>query len=73
MPSGNDYRSRMERARQEQYVSDMNHMLSTNLQGLRSRINGLIGDAQTTEPARAAIMRVLAGRIFNQCAALADP
>lgn len=71
-PSGNDYRSRMERARQEQYVSDMNHTLTTSLQGLSTQISLLIDRAQETEPVRAAIMSVLAGRVFSQCASL-DP
>jgi len=71
-PSGNDYRSRMERARQEQYVNDMSHTLTTSLQGVSTQISQLIERSQETEPVRAAIMSVLAGRVFSQCASL-DP
>lgn len=66
-PSGNDYRSRMERAKQEQYAHDMNHTLSVGLQGTRTQMNILIEDAEKTDPVRAAVMSVLAQRIFNQC------
>ncbi|HEV2422893.1 MAG TPA: hypothetical protein VGS59_14370 [Candidatus Acidoferrales bacterium] len=73
-PSGNDYRSRVERAKQEQYAHDMNHTLSVGLQGTSTQMNALIGDAQKTDPVRAAVMSVLARRIFNQCADLSyDP
>jgi hypothetical protein len=72
-PSGNDYHSRMERARQEQYFNDMNHTLTTSLQGLSTQISQLIERSQETEPVRAAIMSVLAGRVFSQCASLIDP
>ena len=71
-PTGNDYRSRYERARQEQYEDNMNRTISIGVQNAAAQINGLIGDAGGREPVRAAIMRVLAGRIFNQCANL-DP
>jgi superfamily I DNA/RNA helicase len=33
----------------------------------------MIDEAQQTEPVRAAIMRVLAQRIFDQCASSYDP
>ena len=73
-PSGNDYRSSVEGAKQEQYAEDMNHTLSTSLQGTGTQMNILIEDAQKTDPVRAAIMSVLAQRIFNQCADLSyDP
>lgn len=72
-PTGNDYRSRYERAKQEHYENDMNRTLSMAVLGAVTQINRLIEDADESEPARAAIMRVLAGRIFNQCASLVDP
>ena len=72
-PTGNDYRSRYERARQEQYEDNMNRTLSIGVQNAAAQISRLIDDADEREPVRAAVMRVLAGRIFNQCAGLYDP
>src|SRR6185437_15541279 len=72
-PTGNDYRSRYERARQEQYEDNMNRTLSMGVQNATAQISRLIDDAGEREPVRAAIMRVLAGRIFNQCVRLYDP
>lgn len=66
-PSGNDYRSRVERAKQQQYADDMNRTLSVSLQGINTQMNILIEDAQKNDPVRAAIMTVLAQRIFSQC------
>lgn len=71
-PSGNDYRSRVERAKREQYAEDMNHTLSVGLQGTSTQMTNMISEAWKTDPVRASIMSVLAGRIFNQCADLAD-
>lgn len=73
-PSGNDYQSRVERAKREQYEEDMDHTLSVGLQGVSTQMNNMIAEAQKTDPVRAAIMSVLARRIFNQCGDLAyDP
>lgn len=72
-PAGNDYHSRSERAKQEQYEDDMDRTLSMGVQSAAAQINRLIEDADESEPVRAAIMRVLARRIFSQCASLTDP
>lgn len=72
-PSGNDFQSQFERAKQDQYISDMDHTLSAGVQGVRANMNRMIDAAQRTEPVRAAIMRVLAQRIFDQCASSYDP
>lgn len=74
VPSGNDYRSGVERARREQYADDMDHTLSMGLQGARTQMDNLVTNAQKTDPVRAAVMGVLAERVFNQCADLSyDP
>lgn len=72
-PTGNDYHSRYERAKQEKHEDDMSHTLTLGVQSAVAQINRLIDEADESEPVRAAIMRVLAGRLFNQCASLADP
>lgn len=72
-PTGNDYRSRYERAKQEKYEDEMNRTLGMGVQNAAAQINRLIEEASEREPARAAVMSVLAGRIFNQCASLYDP
>lgn len=72
-PSGNDFQSQFERAKQDQYISDMDHTLSVGVQSVRANMNRMIDEAQQTEPVRAAIMRVLAQRIFDQCAGSDDP
>lgn len=72
-PSGNDFQSQFERAKQDQYISDMDHTLSVGVQGVRTNMNRMIDEAQQMEPVRAAIMRVLALRIFDQCADSYDP
>jgi hypothetical protein len=72
-PSGNDFQSQFERAKQDQYTSDMDHTLNVGVQGVRTNMDRMIDEAQQTEPVRAAIMRVLAQRIFDQCASSYDP
>jgi hypothetical protein len=72
-PSGNDFRSQFERAKQDQYISDMDHTLSAGVQEVRTNMNRMIDEAQKIEPVRAAIMRVLMQRIFDQCAGSYDP
>lgn len=51
----------------------MNRTLGMGVQNAAAQINRLIEEASEREPARAAVMSVLAGRIFNQCASLYDP
>ena len=72
-PSGNDYHSRYERAKREQYVQQMGHTLSFNAQSASERLNRMIEEAENTDPVRAAVMSVLADRALNQCADPIDP
>jgi hypothetical protein len=72
-PSGTDYQSRYERAKQEQQISDMNRMLEQGVSGAAAQMERLADEAQAIDPVRAAIMRVLAARVLNQCPCGCDP
>lgn len=72
-PSGNDYLSAYERAKQEQSVSDMNRVLGQGVSGAAAQMERLSGAAQPIDPVRAAIMRVLAARVLKQCPCGCDP
>lgn len=72
-PSGNDFPSQYERAKRDEYVSSMNRTLSMGVQSASARLNRMIDEAQNVDPARAAIMSVLAERVLGQCADPSDP
>jgi pyruvate/2-oxoglutarate dehydrogenase complex dihydrolipoamide acyltransferase (E2) component len=72
-PSGNDYQSRYERAKQDEYVRQMIRTLSMGAQGASQRLYRLIGEAQRLDAVRAAVMSVLAERALNQCSDPIDP
>lgn len=67
VPSGDDYNSRVERARAEQAATDMDRVLSQNVARANSRIDQMADGIEDDEPARAAIMRVLARRANDSC------
>jgi hypothetical protein len=67
-PSGDDYGSRVERARHDQYVEDMGRVLSQAVDNANAQIERLAQQADDNEePARGAIMRVLAQRVNDSC------
>ena len=67
VPSGDDYGSRAERARIEQAAADTERALAQNVNNAGSRIDQMAGRIEADEPARAAIMRVLAHRVEDSC------
>lgn len=72
-PSGDDFHSRYERAKREQYAEEMGRTLSNGVQSASERLNRMIEKAENADPVRAAVMSVLAGRALNQCANVIDP
>lgn len=72
-PRGNDFRSRYERAKQDEYVSQMNHTLSFNAQSASERLSRIISEAEDADPVRAAVMGMLAEQALSQCATPIDP
>jgi hypothetical protein len=67
VPSGDDYNSRVERARIEQAAADTERALANNVNNANARIDQMAGRVDEDEPARAAIMRVLAQRVNDSC------
>jgi hypothetical protein len=67
VPSGNDYRSRAERARVQNGASDTDRALNQNVINANARIDQMADRIEDDEPARAAIMRVLARRVNDSC------
>lgn len=67
-PSGDDYGSRVERERHDQYVEDMGRVLSQTVDNAKAQIERMAQQADDNEePARGAIMRVLAQRVNDSC------
>ena len=68
VPTGNDYSSRVERAKREKYVEDMTRVLRQNIDNANAQIERMAQQADDTdEPVRGAIMRVLAQRVIDSC------
>jgi hypothetical protein len=67
-PSGNDYGSRVERARHDKYVENMGRVLGQTVDNANAQIDHMAQQADDNEePARGAIMRVLAQRVNHSC------
>ncbi|MGA8012309.1 MAG: hypothetical protein WB949_07780 [Candidatus Acidiferrales bacterium] len=68
VPSGNDYGARVERARREKYAEDMGRVLGQTVNNANAQIDRMAQQADdSSDPARGAIMRVLAQRVNNSC------
>jgi hypothetical protein len=67
VPSGSDYNSQVERAKRQQYVEDMGRVLGQNVENANAQIERMAQGADESDPARAAIMRVLAQRVNDSC------
>ena len=67
VPSSNDYNSQLERAKRQKYVEDMNRVLGQNVTNANAQIERMAQEAEQSEPARGAIMRVLAERVNDSC------
>lgn len=65
-PSGNDYRSQVQRSKNAQYFENMERILRQGLETTRNRIQGRIEEVQALSAARAAMMYVQATRIFER-------
>jgi hypothetical protein len=72
-PTGNDYQSLSQRAQWERYVIETNRSLGQSVEGVAERLGRLADEAEKTDPVRAAIMRVLAARVLDQCPCPCDP
>jgi hypothetical protein len=64
-PTGDDYHSRVERARQEQYFASMGQALRQAHDATEGRIENRISEVNALFPVRGAMMQVQAGRIAN--------
>lgn len=67
VPSGSDYNSQVERAKRQKYAEDMSRVLGQNVANANAQIERMAQGAEESEPARAAIMRVLAQRVNDSC------
>jgi hypothetical protein len=67
VPSGNDYMSQVERAKREKYAEDMGRVLGQSVSSANAQIDRMAQQADASEPARAAIMRVLAQHLNDSC------
>ncbi len=66
-PSGNDYQSRLERARQQKMFEDAERSVGQQIQNVLAEINQYIRPFSHSEPVRAAYMGVTAEHLFRTC------
>jgi hypothetical protein len=66
-PSGNDYQSRLERARQQKMFADAERSVGQQIQNVLAQINQYIQQFSSREPVRAAYMGVTAEHLFKTC------
>jgi len=65
-PSGNDYRSRVQRAQNSEYFENMGRTLRQGLDATMTRMQQHIQEVQVLSPVRAALMYVQGTRIFDR-------
>ena len=65
-PSGNDYNSRAQRARNANYFENMGRTLRQGLESLMNRMQEHIREVRVLSPARAAMMTAQATRILDR-------
>ncbi|HWN74995.1 MAG TPA: hypothetical protein VNO13_04575 [Candidatus Udaeobacter sp.] len=65
-PSGNDYNSRAQRARNANYFENMGRTLRQGLESLTNRMQEHIQEVRVLSPARAAMMTAQATRILDR-------
>jgi hypothetical protein len=73
LPTGDDWNSRVERGERQQYADNMGRTLSQKLSNATAGMNRLVEETRDAEPARAAMMSVLASRLLNSCPYIYDP
>lgn len=69
-PSGNDYNSRAQRARNANYFESMGRTLRQGLESLTNRMQQHIQEVRVLSPARAAMMTAQTTRILNRACEL---
>jgi len=65
-PSGNDYRSQVQRSKNAQYFDNMERTLRQGIQATMNRMQERINEVQVLSPVRAAMMYVQGSRIFER-------
>jgi len=65
-PSGNDYRSRVQRAQNQKYFEDMDKTLRSSMEATANRMQERIKEVAVLSPVRAGLMYVQANRIFDR-------
>jgi len=66
-PSGDDYQSRLERAKQQKMFEDAERSVGQQVQNVLAGMNQYIQQFSNREPVRAAMMGVTAEKLFNTC------
>ena len=66
-PSGNDYQSRLERAKQQKMFEDEEVAMGQQMENGIAAMNQHIVQFSAREPVRAAMMAALGERVFNDC------
>jgi hypothetical protein len=67
LPSGNDYQSRLERARQQKMFEEQELASERQMQNLQFGMSQYIQQISASEPVRAVMMDVIARRLFDRC------
>ncbi|HET6931916.1 MAG TPA: hypothetical protein VFI45_16440, partial [Candidatus Acidoferrum sp.] len=65
-PSGNDYNSRVQRARNNDYFENMGRTLRQGIETTMNRMEQHTNEVQVLSPVRAAMMSAQAARILNR-------
>jgi hypothetical protein len=65
-PSGNDYHSRVARAKADNYFENMDRVLRQNLDATFNRLQNRVQEVAVLSPVRAALMYVQASRIIDR-------
>ena len=65
-PSGDDYRSQVQRSKNAQYFDNMERTLHQGIQATMNRMQDRIKDVEVLSPVRAAMMYVQGTRIFER-------
>jgi hypothetical protein len=67
VPSGDDYQSRLERAKQQKMFEDEERAVGQQVQNVLASMNQYVQQFSTREPVRAAFMGVTAEHLFDTC------
>lgn len=67
VPSGDDYQSRLERARQQKMFEDEETAMGQSMENIIAAVNQHLEQFSSREPARAVMMAVIAERLFDSC------